>query len=288
LAWGRQLLALAGVIITVGCSASDAVNALVPSTGYRVVKDLAYGDGPRRKLDIYLPEPARIDAPMVVFFYGGSWQGGSKETYLFLGQALASKGYIVVVPDYRVYPEVVFPDFLDDAAAAVQWTKDHAGAYAGDAHRLFLMGHSAGAYIAAMLTLDREWLGRVGMDPARDIRATVGLAGPYDFLPLRDDTLKTIFGPEDQLARTQPITYADGHAPPMFLAAGTADKTVDPGNTSRLADRIRSRGGEALDKFYPGITHVELIGATAAPIRFLAPVLKDVVDFLDKESAPLS
>jgi acetyl esterase/lipase len=216
----------------------------------------------------------------VVFVYGGSWQMGAKDMYAFVGKALAAKGFVAVIPDYRVYPQVRYPDFLRDNALAVRWARDNAARYGGDPDRLFLMGHSAGAYDVAMLTLDRRWLAEVGMDPARDIRATVALAGPYDFLPLHDPVLKTIFGPEKTLLQTQPITYADGAGPPMLLLAGAGDKTVDPGNSLRLGALIRARGGEAEVKIYKRIGHAQIVGSIAAPLRFLAPTLADATAFM--------
>ena len=270
--------ALAALLPLGGCSLTGVLAATTPARG-RIVRDVPYGDGPRRKLDVYAPAPAGR-APVVVFLYGGSWNSGRRQGYAFAGRALAAQGLVVIVPDHRLVPEVRYPDFLGDCAAAVRWARREAGRYGGDGGRIVLVGHSAGAYNAAMLTLDRRWLAEAGLEPARDVRATVGLAGPYDFLPLKDDTLMTIFGPEDSRPRTQPIAYADGRAPPMLLAAGLRDTVVDPANATRLAERIRARGGEAEVTFYPKLDHRLTIGTFAGPLRFLAPTLKDTVGFL--------
>ena len=227
-------------------------------------------------------------APVIVLLYGGSWQSGSKATYRFVGAALAARGFVTVIPDYRVYPEVSFPGFIQDAAAAVGWTRSHIAAYGGDGRRIVLMGHSAGAQIAALLTLDRRWLAAVGLDADRDIAAMVGLAGPYDFLPLKDPVLQALFAPAGDLRQTQPITFARGDAPPLFLAAGTADTTVLPRNTERLAAAIQAAGGRVETRLYPGVGHAEIIGAVAGPLRWLAPVLNDVTGFLRGVSPSLS
>lgn len=157
----KRLLPLLLPILTVlpGCSVSSAINAFVPSSGYRVVPDIPYGEGQRRTLDVYVPDGADGGTPMLVFFYGGSWDSGEKEAYRFAGQAFASRGYVTAIPDYRIYPEVRFPDFLKDASAAVAWAVTHGGEYGAAPGPVFLAGHSAGAHIAAMLTLDRQWLG---------------------------------------------------------------------------------------------------------------------------------
>jgi acetyl esterase/lipase len=214
---------------------------------------------------------------MVVFFYGGNWQSGDKAIYCFIGQALASRGVVAVIPDYRLYPEARYADFLADAAAAVAWSGGHAAELGGDPTRLYLMGHSAGAYIAAMLALDRR---RLGGRPK--IAGMIGLSGPYDFLPLTDPALRQIFAPENEWSSTQPIFYARGDSPPLLLLTGDDDDTVDPGNTARLASRIRALGGNVTEKHYPGIGHLQIIGAMAAPFHFIAPTLADTIGFVEK------
>ncbi len=273
---------LAAIAALGGCSTIDMLNAVEPKGGLIVTRDLAYGDGGRGKLDVYAPRDAdRATTPVVVFFYGGGWETGSKGMYAFVGSALARQGYVVVVPDYRVYPEVRWPTFLEDSAKAVRWARDNASTYGGDPARIVLMGHSAGAYNAAMLTLDHRWLAQVGMNPDRDIKAFVGLAGPYDFLPLKSEVLKTIFGPEDSRPATQPIQYVTAAAPPMLLVAPVKDTVVDPENVNRLATRIREKGGRVETRRYPRLNHALIVGALAAPLRWLGPVMKDARTFID-------
>ncbi len=213
---------------------------------------------------------------MVLFFYGGNWDSGSKADYLFLGEALASRGFVVAIADYRIYPEVKYPDFLEDGATAARWTFAHIAQYGGDPARVSLMGHSAGAYNAMMLALDPEWL---GPERAR-IRSVVGLAGPYDFLPLTDPTLKIIFGTANDLTRTQPIVYADGTAPPSLLVTGRLDTVVSPGNVTRLAARLTEKGAKVEIERYAFLGHITLIGSFARPLRWVTPVLDDVAGFL--------
>ncbi|MBV9734393.1 MAG: alpha/beta hydrolase [Acidisphaera sp.] len=274
------LLALLGA-----CSPAAILNATAPHEGIVLHADLAYAPGPDHGLDVYAPVQPRADAPVVVFFYGGDWQSGARAMYRFVGAALAARGIVTVIPDYRRYPAVRFPAFMRDAAAAVAWTRAHVGAYGGDAARLFLMGHSAGAQIATLLALDGQYLREAGVDPC-DIAGVIGLAGPYDFLPLHDATLKVIFGPPADWPRSQPIDFVTPAAPPMLLAAGTDDHTVDPGNTVRLAARLRAAGVEADERLYPDIGHPVLIGAFAWPLAFLAPVRRDTQRFIAEHPAP--
>ena len=275
----RPLLLGVLMLFLGGCSTLDLINSRALGTSGPDAEDVAYAAGPRHTLDVYRPA-ARAGAPVVVFIYGGGWDSGEKETYRFVGSSLAAKGFVTFIPDYRVYPDVRYPDFIRDAATAVAWVKAHAAAYGGDPTRVALVGHSAGAYITAMLALDPAWLAADGLDPTRDLRAVVGLAGPYDFLPLHTDELRTIFGPPETLTQTQPITYVTGRSPPLLLATSRDDDTVNPGNTTRLAARVRSAGGDVETHVYPGLSHRLMIGTFAWPLRFMAPVLDDTTRFL--------
>lgn len=279
-------LALPGLA---GCGMTDLVNAVAPRDGYRVVADRRYGDQPRQGLDLYVPEGRDEPLPMVVFFYGGSWQTGSREDFRFVGAALARRGYLTVIPDYRVWPPDGFPRFVEDSAAAVAWARREAATAAGvETGPLILMGHSAGAYNALMVTLERRWLEERGADPDRAIAATVGLAGPYDFLPLTDPALQALFGPEDRLPATQPIAYARGDAPPLLLVTGDADRTVSPMNSVRLAARVTADGGEATVLRYPGIGHVDIMAPFSRGLGWYAPTLDDIDRWLRGVLAPPS
>ncbi len=269
-------LALTGTSLA-GCTAAGVLNALAP--GRLAASGIAYGPGPRQRLDVYRPDgPGPF--PAMVFLYGGGWVDGSRAMYRFVGDAFAAAGVLTIIPDYRLYPQVRWREILSDCARAYGWARAHAVGYGANAAAPALIGHSAGAYNAAMLTLDRSLLAAVGLSPARDISRMVGLAGPYDFLPLDTEQLRQIFGPGPATAATQPISYADGGNPPMLLLAGSADRTVRPDNTLRLAARIRQHGGPVQDRIYPGIDHVELVGAIGRPLHLLAPTLHDCLAFL--------
>ncbi|MDQ6619432.1 MAG: alpha/beta hydrolase [Pseudomonadota bacterium] len=261
------------------CSPVALLNRTIPSGAYEPLRDIAYGPDPRQHLDVYLPAHAAGPTPIVVFFYGGNWNTGSRADYLFVGEALASRGIATVMADYRLYPQVRFPQFLEDSARAVRWTFDHAGEIHGDPDRVFLMGHSAGAYNAAMLALNADYLTAAGVN-ARRIRGLIGLAGPYDFLPLQSDVTKGVFGYPDTSPETQPIRFVSKSAPPTLLVTGTSDRVVDPGNSVRLAAQLRTRGVEVREVVYAGRGHRAIVAALAAPLRWLAPVLDDVAEFV--------
>jgi acetyl esterase/lipase len=263
---------------SLGFSPADLLNIVSPRRGLQVHTGIAYGRGPRRMLDVYRPDAGGA-APVVVFFYGGSWQSGDRDLYRFVGASLATRGIVAIIPDYTVYPGARYPDFLDDAAEAVRFVRDNVAGWQGDPRRIVLMGHSAGAYIGAMLALDRRWLGRVDLDAGRDLAGMVGLAGPYDFLPIVDPVLQTIFGGPDRI-ETQPIRYVTADAPPALLIAPRRDSIVSPGNTKRLAEQIRKFGSQVDERLYPRVGHLSVLGALARPLQFLAPVLDDVTAFV--------
>ncbi|MBV8536626.1 MAG: alpha/beta hydrolase [Alphaproteobacteria bacterium] len=278
--WAAAFAPLAG-LVAAACSPVGVLNAMAPEEGIVREADMAYGPLARQHLDVYAPAPpltAGRKYPVIVFFYGGGWENGDRAIYRFLGQTLAACGVVTVIPDYRVYPEVTFPVFMEDAARAVAWAREHIATVGGDPDRLFLMGHSAGAQIATLLALDRDYLKAAGMSAS--VAGVIGLAGPYDFLPLESTTLKAIFGPESEWKRSQPIDYVAPGAPPMLLLTGSDDTTVDPGNTRRLAARLRAAGNSVTAAVYPQIGHEMLIGAIARPLTFLAPARRDVLDFI--------
>ncbi|MCJ8142589.1 alpha/beta hydrolase [Ancylobacter sp. A5.8] len=272
---------LAGGAATTWMAPLATLNMLARLEDVRLIADRSYAEGPPHGIDIYAPRAAGGPRPVVVFFYGGGWEEGERALYRFVGAALASRGIVTLVPDYRVYPEVRFPDFLKDGARAVRWAREHAAEFGGDASLVFLAGHSAGAHIAAMLAFDRQWLEGVDLDSRRDIAGLIGLAGPYDFLPLHSRTLEEIFGEETGRALSQPINFVAGGEVPAFLATGIDDHTVDPGNTARLAARLEQQGGDVTFRRYPRVDHRTVLGALSRPLRLIAPVLDDMDAFID-------
>lgn len=281
----RRLGACLLLLLLAGCSLVQTFNALIPTADIECIDNLTYGPLPRQRLDLYRPAgESRGLRPVVVFFYGGSWDSGRKEDYLFVAEALTSIGVIAVLPDYRVYPEVRFPAFLDDAGAAVAWSRRHVSDYGGDPDRLFVMGHSAGAHIAAMLAFDRQWLRKAGSDPGQ-LAGFIGLAGPYDFLPLKSERLKTIFGPEPSRMLSQPIHFVTREAPPALLLHGDADTVVGPHNSANLARRIRELGGRVDYIRYPGLDHQTIVVNLSALFRAGKPELPAIAAFIGKTAS---
>ncbi len=270
--------------LTAACSPLGMLNAVGPRDGgvRRVARDLSYGDDPRQRFDIYAPVTATTasPAPVIVFFYGGGWDSGSKDVYGWAAQALAAKGFVVAVPDYRLVPQVLFPVFIQDAAAATARVAEVVGQYGGDPDRLGVIGHSAGAHLAMMITLDRRYMQAVGRPDL--IKAAAGLAGPYDFLPFDVPSSINAFGQAPDPEQTQPLHFARADAPPLWLGHGTADVIVHDEDTILLEARMRELGGRCEAKLYPGLRHEDLIATFSPLFRKKAPVLADVSDFFHR------
>lgn len=257
-------------------AAAPLFDLTIPKFGYDVRRDIAFGSDPRMRLDLYVPKELTAPAPVLLFFYGGSWQSGSKDVYRAFGQAFASAGIIAAVADYRLYPQVKYPAFIEDGARALRFVRERIADHGGDPARLFLSGHSAGAYIAAMLACDPSHLGEMRCEW---IRGVIGIAGPYDFLPLYDPALIEIFG-GDRVMATQPIKYARNRTPPMLLAHGTADRTVGAGNSRRMAKRLREAGNLAELIEYQGASHLGIILSLAHGFRGNTSLREDMLRFI--------
>jgi acetyl esterase/lipase len=272
---GRRGAVVGGLAaLTGGCSPAALLNATVPRTGYTLEADLAYGRLPRQRLDYYAPVAPRADGKTVVFFYGGAWRQGDKADYLFLGQALASRGIGVVIADYRLFPDVRYPAFIQDGALAVGWSARRFGS-----ERLFLMGHSAGAYIASMLAANTSYLRAVAVDRLK-LGGLIGLAGPYDFQPRNYRWLRDIFDDADNAA-IQPITHATAPLPSALLLHGADDHLVTPRNSERLAAAWQAARAPVELKLYEKVDHLTIVGAFADVLQGRAPTRTDVLAWLD-------
>jgi acetyl esterase/lipase len=271
------------------CSPLGAIDAVTAydAGAAKVGSDVAYGPHPRQRLDVYAPEgtlgPTQARGyPVVVFVYGGSWASGDRRHYGFLGHALAARGFVTVIPDYRLVPEVTYPAFVEDAAAAVRWTRANAAAYGSDPERLAVAGHSAGAYNALMLASDPKYT-----DPASPdhlpLAAAVGLAGPYDFLPLDVRVTRRAFADAPDLPATQPVNIVTADGPPLLLAHGADDTTVRPANSRTLAQAARALGRDVQLRIYQRTGHAEILLAFSRLFRGAPPVLDEVTAFLRRE-----
>lgn len=269
------------VILLSACQPAyfKVLNATVePGISSSRVYDVEHG----LSLDVYQARNATGPAPVVVFFYGGSWQGGRREYYRFVGEALSARGVVVVIPDYRKSPQFAFPAFMHDAASATAWTLEHAAELGGDPARVHVMGHSAGGHIAALLGTDASYLAR------RDVRtgqlaSVIGLAGPYDFLPIVDPSIKQVFGAEKDWPQSQPVNFVDGDEPPFLLIHGGSDTRVRPMNSEHLAERLRAHNRPVSLRIVADTGHIGLVNGFYSP-RF-SPVLEEIMAWIGRAQA---
>lgn len=276
---------LLGAAALGGCTPLETFNTLARTDkgGGLAAQGVAFGADPRQAVDVYRPERPGV-APVLVYFYGGNWNSGSRREYAFIGKTFAARGFVTVLADYRLMPAHPFPAFLEDAAAAVRLARSRAAEWGGDARQLFLAGHSAGAYIAVMLGAEARWLGSVG-ESRRAIRGIAGIAGPYDFYPFTNKVTAATFGGAPDPSRTQPVRVAEAGAPPMLLLQGSADTTVLPHNSGAMAARLRALGSSVEERMYPGVGHIEIMTALTPNFRKAAPTLTDIIAFFMRNGA---
>ena len=223
-----------------GCSPLYLVNTLSTESDSVTVVHQRYGREQRQQLDIFMPERIVADSPVIVFFYGGSWKRGEKGKYGFVGHSLGSKGYITVIPDYRLYPEVTFPAFIEDGAKVIAWVRQ----YVEQARNgVVVMGHSAGAHTAALLALDQSYLKAAGQ-PFSIIRGMIGLAGPYGFNPMNYRSTRPIFADVEVIEKAMPVTFACSAKIPLLLFHGADDSVVIPENSRELKRRVDACAGD--------------------------------------------
>ncbi|MDM0115359.1 alpha/beta hydrolase [Variovorax sp. J22R133] len=281
---------LAGSALLAACSPLKILDALVPSDTYRLEQGVAYGSAPRQQLDVYRPLGGRMPAegtrPLVVFFYGGTWSSGERAEYRFVGEALALRGAVTVIADYRLSPQATYPVFVQDSALAVKWGIDNAARLGADPKKVYVMGHSSGGYNAAMVALDARWLSALGASPSQ-LAGWIALAGPYDFLPSDNPKVRVAFNWPQLPRESQPLAHASAASPRALLMAARPDKVVDPDrNTGQMAAKLRAAGVEVQLREFDDLNHMTLIGEVAAPLEWIGgPVLPPILDFIGLESS---
>lgn len=274
----KLIAAFVSLVFLSACGGTQLLNSVAVNPG-KIERDIAYGSLPRQKLDVYSPRDVTAQTPVLVFYHGGSWQYGSKDDYRFLGTAFAARGIQTVVVNYRLYPEVIFPAFVEDAAKALAYTKSTIAS----GRPIFVAGHSAGAHIATMMALDPRFLAAEGTNVCDATKGIIGISGPYEFTPI-DPEFKLIF-PAEILPSTKPINFAATRAPPTLLLHGDADTTVLPSRSTDMMTAMRAAGNSAEVKMYPGVNHTFIVGAISPVIRRSAPTLSDIVAFIDAQKA---
>jgi len=282
------ILAIGTLISCTRIKSSDFLNLSLSSSHYDLQADIPYGVDARQKLDIYYPNTTisqvrGADKPVIVFVYGGAWKKGDKKDFKFVAHAFTKAGYRVVIPNYRHYPDVVFPAFINDVADAVAYIDQHSNELLDDLKQGFvLMGHSAGAHTAALLATDQSYF------KSRNIRTKlkglIALSGPYD-LPLDDPEVMPIFQNRKDSSSVKPVRLVSQNTPKTLLLHGQNDKRVGPYHTERFDKALTHAQIEHEVKRYEKVGHVQIIASLAAPLRYLSPAFQDILQFLSRTSS---
>lgn len=276
------------VLLLGGCSALQVVNSLSKIYTVDVKENLSFSEHPKLKYDLYLPDTPSQElttTPVIVFFYGGSWNRGDKSEYEFVGRRLASMGYITAVPNYRLYPEVKYPDFLEDGARSIAHLKTELGKQEYQkykpAKKYIMMGHSAGAYNAAMLALDARWLNAAGLSHTESIQGLIGLAGAYNIYPIKDTEVRPVFEHPNYPPKSQPIDYVKLQHPPTLILAPETDTLVSvERNSQALHQALKAAGNESTFQSIDGTDHITLIGTLSPLLFFKGSTAKPIEQFI--------
>ncbi|GGO29163.1 alpha/beta hydrolase [Deinococcus humi] len=269
--------ALLGLTLA-ACSPQNTLNAVTSTRGLNVTQNVRYGPAPRNVMDVYAPQNVQ-NAPVVLFIHGGSWQGGDKEGHKFVGVSLARAGYVTGVMNYRLAPEHRYPDYVQDAAAALKALRDQARSYGGSPDNLFVMGHSAGGFNAVEVVDNARWLGEAGV-PIGAVRGMIGVAGPYSY-DFRQFPSKVAFPPDGNPDNIMPDRHVRPDAPPNLLLVAANDQTVDPYNAVNMEAALKEAGVPVRRTVLPGLNHITVIAAMAQPLTFLGDTRQQVIDFIE-------
>ena len=282
---GTAIAVTVALALLTACDQRRAAEAIFLGKQFSLSSNIPYDTGARHLLDVYRPrDVGDTPVPVIVFLYGGRWQTGAKDEYKLAGDAITRRGYVAVIPDYRLAPQVKFPAWIDDAAHALRWVHDSIANYGGDRTQIFVVGHSAGAHTATVLSLDDRYLLHAGVQP-EVVRGYVSMAGPVDTV-WTDPDVQELMGPRDGWPGTYPAQLVSStQHQPLLLLHGVKDKTVLPGNSTALAGLIKKFGGHACATLYPNLTHSSIVVAFMIPRLPIAKVMDDVQAFVRNPSA---
>ncbi|GAB2563563.1 alpha/beta hydrolase [Spirosoma aerophilum] len=252
------------------------VNEYATARPSKRTKDISYVatnapgvDAERHLLDVYTPRKASRSTPMpvVVFIHGGSWNSGNKNLYAFIGRRLAKQGVVAVIINYQLAPAVQVPAMADDCARAVQWTAQHIAEYGGDPNRIFVMGHSAGGGLAALLATDSQLFSQLGLtkNPVKGaiLDDPAGL-DMFDYLTKmeypNDQQYLIPYGKDPAEWRSvSPIYSVSDATPPMLLYVGERTYPGIAGSSKRFHQRLLEHHVKHEYKILAGKKHIPMV-----------------------------
>jgi acetyl esterase/lipase len=275
---GLAVLLVGGVAVAYVIAPLPVFNALmIKDPGAKLIdRNIAYGENPRQRYNLFAPEQGN-NFPLLIFVQGGAWQFADKEGYDFVGHAFASKGYLTAVIDYRLVPEVQYPAFVDDTAKAVAHMRAEAGKHGGDPTRVYLVGHSAGAYNIIQAMLNPAFAAEM-----ENVKAAAAMAGPYKFVPLTDARAIKAFSNFSPVEETQPEKFLRPDQPPILLVHGVDDTEVLPASSEYFYNEIKKVTNRVELHIYSSTNHVSILGDLSRPFRYRSNAFPDIIAFFAK------
>jgi acetyl esterase/lipase len=214
--------------------------------------DLPYGDAPKQRLDVYGPPAGTRPGPVFLFLHGGGFREGDRAHYGYVADPLARHGIVTVVASYRLTPDAAFPEQPHDVVAMLGWVREHIAGHGGDPARVFVGGHSAGAILAASVSLAPDWLAKAGLPPDF-IKGCVPVSGPSDVR--NTPSLVAYAGDETRQAAASPLLHVVAPPPRTIVAVGSVERYVE--SSRALVDRVREKGKGAELIVLDGLPHDE-------------------------------
>jgi len=252
--------------------------AVALRSNYTVTRDIAYASAAHQTLDIYAPKNIDKKLPVIVFYFGGGWSWGDKSYFAFVADSFVEKGYVVVIPNYVLYPEGKYPQFVTDGAKAIAWVNRNIERYEGDIKQLNIVGHSAGAYIGAMVSFNDKYLASQGSNTSI-IHKFAGIAGPYNFTPKAQEYID-IFGKEN-FVDMKIENHVSGNEPPSLLLHSEGDTTVGAFNQEKMKQALKAKQSRVETIMYgPEITHIKILLKLHPWFAGEVDVGKDINNFL--------
>lgn len=251
-----------------------------------ITKNIAYGERPAERLDLYQPAAAGPH-PVLIWVHGGGWSTGSKELYAPVAQRIVPENVVVVIPGYTLFPRAHAFDQVREIARAVRWTRENIAGFGGDPDRIILGGQSAGAHLSGLVALDTSYLKELGHSPA-EIAGWYGIAGPYS-IPAQVEYERTarrhdirqiydFFGGEGNFERGSPHHFVRPDTMPILLIHGSADETVPLRIGENFHNALRAVNAPSTLKIYNGAAHAGLL--FDALVQPKPQLVTDLVDFI--------
>ena len=261
-------------------------------TDVRIEREIAYlpeGGGERHRLDVYSP-PEGSGHPVVIFYYGGGWRSGDKRLFEHLGRAFAVRGIVAAVVNYRLTPVVRSPAHAEDCAAAAAWIQRHIAGHGGDPSRIVLMGHSAGAHLAALIALDGRYLDHHRFDRSA-LRGIVPVSGVYDLHAHIDTTVFTsadhvreAFGStEQELLHASPMRYIRPDAPPFLVIVAEEDPPGLRQQGREFADALRDADIDTMFISVKGRDHFSIVRRFGPSADTTAVAIAEFIHHVSKQ-----